>query len=70
MLYYFKEKGGINIQDLSDVAECLYSEALPEKVPGTLISTFNATKNYFAREDTKTLQGIIELLKKLKKHRT
>ena len=63
------EKGGINIQDLSDVAECLYSEALPEKVPGTLITTFNVTQNYFAREDTKTLQGIIALLKKLKKQK-
>ena len=63
------EKGGINIQDLSDVAKCLYSEALPEKSPGTLITTFNATKNYFTREDTKTLQGIIKLLRKLKKQK-
>lgn len=56
------EKGGIHIRDLNDVAECLYSEALPERQPGALITTFHATKNYFDREKVRTIQGIIELL--------
>ena len=63
------ERGGINIENLNDVAECLYSEALPEKAPGALITTFNATKNYFSREDTKTIEGIISLLEKLRKQK-
>lgn len=63
------EKGGVSIRELGDVAECLYSEALPEKEPGVLITTFNATRNYFMREDTKTIQGIIDLLTKLKRQK-
>lgn len=61
------EKGGINIRDLNDIAECLYSEALPEKRPGTLITTFYATKNYFDREKVRTIQGIVDLLRDLSK---
>lgn len=61
------EKGGIHIENLDDVAECLFSEALPEKRPGELITTFNAVKNYFSREDSTTLEGIIQLIEKLKK---
>lgn len=63
------EKGGINIENLNDVAECLYSEALAEKTPGALITTFNATKNYFVREETKTLEGIVDLLTKLRRQK-
>lgn len=63
------EKGGIAIENLNDIAECLYSEALPERTPGALVTTFNATKNYFAREKTKTIAGIINLLTKLKKQK-
>lgn len=61
------ENGGISIKNLNDIAECLYSEVLPEKKIGSLITTFNATKNYFMRETD--LVGIIELLKKLKKQK-
>lgn len=61
------ENGGIKIQNLNDIAECLYSEALPEHRRGSLITTFNATKNYYSRETD--LEGIIDLLKKLKKQK-
>lgn len=63
------QKGGINIQDLNDVAECLYSGALPEKRPGTLITAFNTTKNYFDREKVTTIEGIIELLGELSRRK-
>jgi hypothetical protein len=61
------EHGGIKIQNLSDIAECLYSEALPEQRTGSLITTFNATKNYYSRKTD--LEEIIELLIKLKKQK-
>ncbi len=61
------ENGGIYIENMNDIAECLYSGALPEKKTGSLITTFNATKNYFIRETD--LVGIVELLKKLKRQR-
>lgn len=63
------EKGGINIRDLNDVAECLYSEALPESRPGALITTFHATKNYFDQEKVKTIRGMIELLGELSRQK-
>ena len=67
------ENGGIKIENMNDLAECLYSEALPEKRVGSLITTFNATKNYFSRatslEGTDEEDGIINLLKNLKKQR-
>ncbi len=61
------KKGGIHIENLDDVAECLFSEALPEKSAGELITTFNVIKNYFSREASTTLEGIIQLVEKLKK---
>ena len=61
------EKGGILIENLDDVSECLYSEALPEKKPGELITTFNIVKNYLSRDGATTLEGIIQLIEKLKK---
>lgn len=56
---------------MNDIAECLYSGALYEKKVGSLITTFNQTKNYFSRAtklkgDSET-DGVIDLLKKLKK---
>ena len=60
-------KGGINIESLDDIAECLCSDALPEAEPGRLITTFNATKNYFSNDKTKTIKDIIGLLEKIKK---
>lgn len=61
------EKGGIHIDNLDDVADCLFSEALPEKSPGELITTFNVIKNYFTREDSTTIEGLIQLIEKLQK---
>ena len=43
------ENGGIKIENMNDIAECLYSGALYEKKVGSLITTFNQTKNYFSR---------------------
>ena len=65
------ENGGIQIEDMNDVAECLCSGALYEKKTGSLITTFNNTRNYFSRasllESDGKAEGIIDLLKKLKK---
>lgn len=65
------ENGGIKIENMNDIAECLYSGALYEKIPGSLITTFNLTKNYFSRatvlEGNNESEGVIDLLKKLKK---
>ena len=65
------ENGGIKIENMNDIAECLYSGALYEKIPGSLITTFNLTKNYFSRatvlEGDNELEGVIDLLKKLRK---
>lgn len=65
------ENGGIKIENINDIAECLYSGALYEKIPGSLITTFNLTKNYFSRvtvlEGNNESEGVIDLLKKLRK---
>lgn len=65
------ENGGIKIEEMNDIAECLYSGALYEKKEGSLITTFNCTKNYFSRatvlEGDNESDGIIDLLKKLRK---
>ena len=65
------ENGGIKIENMNDIAECLYSDALYEKIPGSLITTFNSTKNYFSRatvlEGDNESEGVIDLLKKLRK---
>lgn len=64
------ENGGIKIENMNDIAECLYSGTLYEKIPGSLITTFNLTKNYFSRatvlEGDNESEGAIDLLKKLK----
>lgn len=65
------ENGGIKIENMNDIAECLYSGALYEKIPGSLITTFNLTKNYFSRATVlggdNESEGVIDLLKKLRK---
>lgn len=65
------ENGGIRIDNMNDLAECLYSGALYEKKVGSLITTFNQTRNYFSRatklESDDESDGVIDLLKKLKK---
>lgn len=60
------DKGGIDIEDLNDVSECLYSEALPERETGVLLTTFNTVKTYIPADDSKTLQGIYEALRRLR----
>lgn len=65
------ENGGIKIDNLNDIAECLYSGALYEDNVGSLITTFNTAKNYFSRattlEGNSEREGVIDLLKKLEK---
>ena len=65
------ENGGIKIENMNDIAECLCSGALYEKKTGSLITTFNSTKNYFSRATVLTgdneSDGVIDLLKKLRK---
>lgn len=65
------ENGGIKIENMNDIAECLCSGALYEKKTGSLITTFNSTKNYFSRASVLTgdneSDGVIDLLKKLRK---
>ncbi len=66
------ENGGIKIEEMNDIAECLYSGALYEKEIGSLITTFNQTRNYFSRatmlESDGESDGVIDLLKKIRKH--
>lgn len=64
------DKGGIDIEDLNDVSECLYSEALPEKETGALLTTFNTVKTYIPEDSSKTLKGIYEVLEKLRTQRS
>lgn len=65
------ENGGIKIENFNDIAECLCSGALYESKKGSLITTFNLTRNYFSRATTlkgdEETDGVIDLLKKLKK---
>lgn len=63
------DDSGIKIEDLNDVAECLYSEALPEKEPGILLTTFNVVKDYIPRESSMTLESIYDVLGKLRSQR-
>lgn len=59
------EEGGILIENMNDVVECLNSGFIKEKTPGKLYSIFNKTKEFFARAET--IDQITELLAKLKK---
>lgn len=59
------ENGGLHIEDLSSIVECLNSGIIPEAMPGELVSTFNLTRGFFEREQN--IEGIISKLKKLKK---
>lgn len=57
------ENGGIKIEDMNDIAECLCSGALYEKKIGSLITTFNQT-SYIKNNDDKEneLYYILKLL--------
>lgn len=59
------DKGGICIEDMNDIVECLSAGIIIESVPGQLVSIFNKTKVFFHR--SKSLEEIKDLLKKLKK---
>ncbi len=58
-------EGGLKIENMNDVVECLNSGFIKEKHPGTLCSIFNRTQEFFARAET--IDQIVELLGKLKK---
>ena len=59
------EEGGIQIENMNDIVECLNSGFIREETPGKLYSNFNRTKEFFVRAET--IDQIIELLGKLKK---
>lgn len=59
------EKGGIRIESMNDILECLNSGFIKERTPGTLYSIFNRTKEFFIRVET--IDQIVDLLGKLKK---
>ena len=45
--------GGIKIENMNDLAECLYSEALPEKRVGSLITTFKSSSVILSNDPPK-----------------
>lgn len=59
------EKGGIQIENMNDIVECLNSGFIKEETPGKLYSIFNRTKEFFIRAET--IEQITDLLGKLKK---
>ena len=59
------EEGGIRIENMNDIVECLNSGFIKEETPGKLYSIFNRTKEFFVRAET--IDQITELLSKLKK---
>lgn len=59
------EEGGIQIENMDDIVECLNSGFIKEETPGKLYSIFNRTKEFFVRSET--IDQITDLLGKLKK---
>lgn len=59
------EEGGIQIENMNDIVECLNSGFIKEETPGKLYSIFNRTKEFFVRAET--IEQITGLLGKLKK---
>lgn len=59
------DEGGILIDNMNDIVECLNSGFIKEDTPGKLYSIFNRTKEFFVRAET--IEEIIGLLGKLKK---
>lgn len=59
------KEGGIHIENMNDIVECLNSGFIKEETPGKLYSIFNRTKEFFVRAET--IEQIIDLLGKLKK---
>ncbi len=58
-------EGGILIEDMNEIIECLNSGLINVKSESALTSVFNRTKEFFSRAET--IDQIIELLGKLKK---
>ena len=46
------EEGGIQIENMNDIVECLNSGFIKEETPGKLYSIFNRTKEFFIRAET------------------
>lgn len=59
------EEGGIRIENMNDIVECLNSGFIKEKVPGSLYAIFNKTNEFFIRAES--IEEIIDLLGKLRK---
>ena len=59
------DEGGIKIENMNDIVECLNSGFIKEDTPGKLYSIFNRIKEFFVRAET--IEDIIELLGKLQK---
>ena len=59
------DEGGIQIENMNDIIECLNSGLINVQAEHCLASTFNRTKEFFFR--AKTIERIIELLESLKK---
>ena len=59
------DEGGIRIENMNDIVECLNSGFIKEKTPGNLYAIFNKTKEFFVRAEN--IKEIVELLEKLKK---
>lgn len=59
------EEGGIQIENMNDIVECLNSGFIKEETPGKLYSIFNRTKEFFVHSET--IEQITDLLGKLKK---
>lgn len=59
------DEGGIRIENMNDIAECLNSGFIKEKVPGSLYAIFNKTNEFFIRAES--IEQIVNLLGKLRK---
>lgn len=59
------DEGGIRIENMNDIVECLNSGFVKENVPGSLYAIFNKTKEFFIRAES--IDKIVDLLGKLKK---
>ena len=59
------DEGGLLIDDMNDIIECLNSGLINVKSDSALTSIFNRTKEFFLR--AKTIDEIVDLLDKLKK---
>ena len=59
------DEGGIHIENMNDIVECLNSGIINVKSTVKLSTVFNRTKEFFIRAET--LEQIIDLLGKLKK---